>query len=66
MPKTAYFPKDATRAGIDITYTKRSNTLSVSGWYDSMVGIEPTTIGPKEFFDSLGITEADIKRAFKK
>lgn len=52
------------RSGIDITFWHRPKTITVSGWYDSMVGIESTTVSLRSFFDRLGITEADCHAAF--
>lgn len=65
MPKTIYLPKDARHEGIDITYTKSTQRLYIGGWFDSMVGISGGSMTLREFFDSLGITEKDIKKAFK-
>jgi hypothetical protein len=62
--KTAYFPENSDRSGIDITFTKSRNHIYISGWYDTNVGIESTGLTLKEFFDKLGITELDCKTAF--
>ena len=64
MP-TVYFPSNATNSGVDITYSKTRQKLCVSGWYDSCVGIEPTTLSLREFFDVLGITEKDCRKAWE-
>ena len=42
-------------AGITITYTKSRDAYYVSGWYDSMVGIEGGEISRAEFERQLGI-----------
>lgn len=66
MPKTIYLPEDAQYSGIDITWTKTSQCISISGWYDGCVGISGETMTLREFFDKLGITEKDCQKAFKK
>jgi hypothetical protein len=66
MPKTIYIPEDARHSGIDVTWTKSAQRLSIGGWYDSCVGIQSTRITLGEFFQRLGITEADCKKAFRK
>ena len=65
MPNTIYLPADCDRSGIDITWYKTRREISVGGWYDSMVGIENTRMGLREFLDRLGITEADCIKVFK-
>lgn len=65
MPHTIYLPEFCRHSGIDITWTPTSQRLSIGGWYDSCVGIENTALTLREFFDKLGITESDCKRAFK-
>lgn len=44
-------------SGIDITYTKSRNMLSIGGWYDGSVGIENAGISLGEFFRLLGIKQ---------
>jgi hypothetical protein len=65
MPTTVYFPKESVHSGIDITWTKTRQSLSIGGWYDTFVGIANTEISLREFFDSLGITEKECIKAFK-
>ena len=64
MPKTIFLTNECERSGIDITWTKSKSQLHIGGWYDTCCGIEPTNMTLKEFFDKLGITEKDCKRAF--
>jgi hypothetical protein len=64
MPKTIYLPKDASRSGIAIEWTKTTKRLYIHGWYDSFVGIEGEGMSLREFFDRLGITENDCRKAF--
>ena len=68
MPKTIFLPIEkklgSDRAGISVTYTKNSKILSISGWYDTNVGIEGDYLTLAEFFDKLGITEKDCEKAF--
>lgn len=65
MPKTIYFPENATSSGVDVTWTKTSGTLSIGGWYDDFVGIEHESIYLCDFFKKLGIGEKELKRAIK-
>ena len=65
MPKTIYIPQNATHSGVSITYTKSSKQISISGWYDSIVGIQGDSVSLGEFLDMLGITEKDCINAFK-
>lgn len=65
MPITVYFPSDAERSGIDITYTKSTQKLSISGWYDGCVGIEGEVIDLAAFFIAFKITEKDCAKAFR-
>lgn len=53
-------------SGISIEFTKKAGCLSISGWYDSFVGITGERVTLREFFDRTGITESDCKMAFKK
>lgn len=66
MPKTIYLPPNAKYSGIDVTWTKSSQKLSIGGWYDGIVGIQSTPIELYRFFEQLGITEKDCKKAFEK
>jgi hypothetical protein len=69
MPKTIYLgPKDDKwkHSGINATWYKTKQELCISGWYDGMVGIEGECLTLREFFDRLGITEKDCRKAFKK
>ena len=59
MPKRINIPEDATSSGIDITWTNTAQRLDIGGWYDSFFGIESGSMLLREFFDKLGITEAD-------
>lgn len=66
MPKTIYLKKDYSNSGIDITWTKTTQRITIGGWYDGCVGIEGESLTLREFFNRLGITEKDIRKAFKK
>lgn len=68
MPKTIYLPEqpEYRHSGIDITWYKTRQILSIGGWYDSMVGIEGEDLTLRDFFDRLGITKKDCQKAFKK
>ena len=65
MPKTMYVPKDATSSGIDITWTKSASRIDIGGWYHGYTGIRGESMTLREFFDRLGITEKECKKAWK-
>ena len=65
MPKTIYFPENAIHSGIDITWTPSASRLDIGGWYDTYVGIESSLLTLAQFFEKLGITEKDIRKALK-
>lgn len=60
---TAYFPPAAKSSGVDITFNNRKGMVTVGGWYNSCVGIEPTTLSLAAFLDRLGIRPQDIERS---
>lgn len=64
MPKRIYLPVDADRSGIDVTWTPSAQRIDIGGWYDSCVGLEGGSMTLREFFEKLGITERDCKKAF--
>ncbi len=63
--KTLYISNSNNSNGVDITWTKSRQTLYISGWYDSFVGIQGEEFTLKDFFEKLGITEKDCIKAFK-
>ena len=66
--KTIFLPLNRDEyhnSGIDITYVKSTQVLRIGGWYDSCVGIEGGSFTLKEFFDLVGISFNDCKKAFK-
>lgn len=65
MPRDLFLPFDATHSGIQLTWTKSSQTLRIGGWYDDFVGIQHTNLSLADFFKYLGITEKDCRKAFK-
>ena len=66
MPKTIYLGEENSNCGIDITWTKTRQRLDIGGWYDSSVGIQSSEITLGVFFDLLGITEEDCRKAFRR
>lgn len=64
MPKTIYLGSSA-HSGLDITWTKTTQRLSFSGWYDSFVGIEGESMTLREFFERMGITKQHCDKAWK-
>lgn len=65
MARKFWIPADATRTGIDVEYHIKGRSLTIGGWYDSCVGLESETMTLREFFDRLGITEKDCRKAFE-
>lgn len=65
MPKTIYIPEQARHNGIDITWTPSASRLDIGGWFDSFCGIESQSLTLAEFFQKLGITEKDVRKALK-
>jgi hypothetical protein len=63
MPKTITLGND--NDGINITWTPSAQRLDVDGYYDSFVGIQGKSFTLAEFFKELGITEKDVRKAFK-
>jgi hypothetical protein len=49
-------------SGIEIEYIKSRDTLRISGFYDSIAGIESTEITVKDFCRRLGINLAKVRR----
>lgn len=69
MPKRFFMPRIDTgnkSSGLDVTWTKSTQRLTFSGWYDSFIGIQGDSMTLREFFDLLDITEKDCKKAWKK
>lgn len=52
-------------SGICIQFRPKDQLISISGHYDSFVGIEGESFTLKQFFDVVGITEQDCINAFK-
>lgn len=65
MPKQLDLTSGYGRSGIDITWTPSAQRLDIGGWYDSFVGIQTHSMSLREFFERLGITEKDVRKAFK-
>jgi DNA-binding transcriptional regulator PaaX len=63
MPRTIKLGNDNT--GITITWTPSASRLDISGYFDDFVGIEGGSFTLAEFFKELGITEKDVRKAFK-
>ena len=63
MKPASFVSSEDSHAGIDIIWTRSSRRLSVCGWYDSMVDIEGETVRDVEFFQRIGMTAADLRRA---
>lgn len=67
MRQVCYFPANpagmSEAAGISIAYSHRDRRVSISGWYDRMVGIAGETLPLWDLLGRLGITDADIAQA---
>jgi hypothetical protein len=66
MPTTIFLTKEYANSGINVTWTKTTQRISIGGWYDGCIGIEGESLTLHKFFDRLGITEKDVKKAFNK
>jgi hypothetical protein len=64
VAKKIYLPPNATRSGIDIRWTPSAQRLDIGGWFDTFVGIEGDSMTLREFFDRLGISEKDCRKAW--
>ena len=53
------------QAGVDIHFTKSTQTLTIVGHYDTYVGIEPMYMSLREFFQQLGINKSMCLSALK-
>ncbi len=68
MPKRIYLPRGRGRndsSGIGVEWTPTAQRLDISGWFDTMCGIEGDSMTLREFFDALGITEEQCRKAWK-
>jgi hypothetical protein len=61
--KPAYFG-DSKYDGISIQYTRSTQSVFVSGWYDGFVGIGGECVDLKEFLTRIGITKKDVLKVF--
>lgn len=69
MPKEMILTTEYdTGKGIKITWVKSANRLDFVGWFDGSYGCIMPEKSPtlREFFDTLGITEKDCRKAFKR
>jgi len=64
MPNKIYLPAgdSGESSGISISWTQSTECLYISGWYDSFVGIEGTSMTLQELIDKLGIKDKTIKK----
>lgn len=68
VPRKVYLPRDKMgpqHSGIDVTWTPTSQRLDFGGWYDSFVGLPPDSMTLRQFFDLLGISKADCRKAWR-
>ena len=62
--KTVYFGEEG-NSGIDVTYTRSSGKLYLSGWYDDMVGIEGEELSLLDFLKRIGVRKSDVVKLAK-
>jgi len=48
-------------SGISLEFTRKRRTIDISGYYDSIVGIEGATLPAWQLFRDMGMTPADLK-----
>lgn len=48
------------RSGIDVQYNRRRDEITIGGWYDSCVGIEPTTLPLRDFLLKIGMQKRRV------
>lgn len=53
------------REGVQAAYYYRESVLTLSGWYDTMVGINPVEMTLEDFLRDLGITLEDCRNALE-
>lgn len=51
--------------GVTVKYNQRANQITLEGWYNQHIEITSHTVPLRAFFDALGITENDCRRAFR-
>jgi hypothetical protein len=57
MPKYIYtIQSDNKNSGVEIKHNTKEKTITISGWYDGMVGIEPIMMQIDEFLEKLHIS----------
>lgn len=65
MPKRIELVDEGYSAeGITVVWTKSASRLDIYAWYDRIVAIKGKQFLLGEFFNALGITENDCKKAF--
>jgi hypothetical protein len=59
MPKYIYTIQSGNNnSGVTIKHNTKDKTITISGWYDRMVGIEPIVMPVDEFLEKLHITKS--------
>lgn len=64
-PKRIDITSGSRSSGVDITFIKRRQVLSIGGWFDTYVGIGNQEIPLREFLTQLGITLKDVRKALE-
>lgn len=65
MCRVIYIPGNANYRGVEIAWTSSTEQLDIGGWYN-LARIPSESMTLAEFFQKLGITEKDVRKAFKK
>ena len=65
MCRVIYIPGNANYRGVEIAWTSSTEQLDIGEWYN-LARIPSESMTLAEFFQKLGITEKDVRKAFKK
>lgn len=50
------------REGVRVKYSRRSRKVTISAWYDSIVGICPMEMDLETLLKSIGVSRSDLRR----
>lgn len=58
--RTLFLSEGGDRSGVDVTYTRKTRSLSIGGWYDCFMGIPAQELTLAEFLMLLNVRKADL------
>ena len=61
-----YSHTENSHCGIHVCYVKKTETLSLNGWFDSFVGIEGVSFPLEEFCRVMGIASKTLRKVADK